>query len=223
MHVYLPFPHPFFMLSSERKRYLIQLTALPVWTRSPGLFDCIFTFPKAIPLTVEKATTRCLVVCFLLVYAIKTTVLWLKRWLSQIFFQRVHFPLASHSTFAGEGKPAEKHRKVIHSIFALFCLKWSSADILLQFRSQSFWTKLRDCSEFIPPTRHERYGKFGASHIELRCIRVGVKRARKMLDDNFGRMDGGADVEVEGVNVQHAYERGWGDIKEKVAKISVRG
>ena len=39
-----------------------------------------------------------------------------------------------------------------------------------------------------------------------------------MLDENFGRMDGGADVEVEGVNVQHAYERCWGDIKEKVAK-----
>jgi len=46
---------------------------------------------------------------------------------------------------------------------------------------------------------------------------------RKTLDDNFGRKDGGADVEVEGVNVQHAYERGWGDINENVAKISVRG
>lgn len=33
----------------------------------------------------------------------------------------------------------------------------------------------------------------------------------------------GADVEVEGANVQHAYERGWGDSEEKVAKISVRG
>ena len=82
--------------------------------------------------------------------------------------------------------------------------------ILLHFFSQSSCTKLRDRSEFIPPTRHERYGKFGASHIELRCIRVGVKRARKMLDDNFGRKVGGSDVEVEGVNVQHAYERGWG-------------
>ena len=44
-----------------------------------------------------------------------------------------------------------------------------------------------------------------------------------MLDNNFCRKDGGADVEVEGVNVKHVYERGWGDIREKVAKISVRG
>jgi hypothetical protein len=43
---------------------------------------------------------------------------------------------------------------------------------------------------------------------------------RKTLDDNFGRKDGGADVEMEGVNVKHAYERGWVDVKLKVA---VRG
>ncbi|KIK05311.1 hypothetical protein K443DRAFT_91610, partial [Laccaria amethystina LaAM-08-1] len=86
------------------------------------------------------------------------------------------------------------------------------------------YLKLRDRNEFIPPTR---LGKFGASHIELRRrIRVGVKRVRKTLDDNFGRKDGGADVEMEGVNVKHAYERGWVDVKLKwrqpCFKISVR-
>lgn len=44
-----------------------------------------------------------------------------------------------------------------------------------------------------------------------------------MLGNKFGRKDGGGNVEVEGVNAQPAYERGWGDFREVVAKISVRG